>query len=71
MISAIATEDLLTGDRTVIVTVPKSSLVNINLDPLDRAVINSPEESVADMLQSLQILAFREQQQSKEQTNNY
>jgi hypothetical protein len=51
-----------------IVRVPHKDLMTIDLDPIDRAVISEPVETAADILQNLQILAFRQSQQHKENT---
>lgn len=48
------------------VIVPDADLVSINLDRLDRAVLAEPVKTAADILQVLQILAFRQQQQQFE-----
>lgn len=63
MITVEHTEDMATGDRTFIVKLPRKDMVDIQLDRWDKAVINSPAETAADILQSLQILAFRQSQQ--------
>ncbi len=43
-----------------------------DLDPLDRAALNQPHETVADIAQDLQILTFRwvQQQKAKEALPN-
>jgi hypothetical protein len=63
MITVEHTEDMMTGDQTFVVKLPRKDLVDIKLDKFDQAVINSPVETAADILQSLQILAFRQSQQ--------
>ena len=63
MITIKVWEDPETGDRRFEGIVPRKSLMNIKLDHIDRLVLSSPEYSAADILQSLQLLAFREQQQ--------
>jgi hypothetical protein len=64
MIEVTVVEDPLTGDRTVTAVVPRKDLVDIKLDPFDFLVVNTPEESAADIFQSLEILARRQAEQS-------
>lgn len=49
------------------IILPDAVMEEVELDPMDKAVINSPVEQVADILQSLEIIARRwhEQQQRK------
>lgn len=64
MITVKVEEDFSTGDKLIYARVPRRDLVEIKLDALDRAVLNQPEETAADIFQSLQLLAFRQQQQA-------
>lgn len=55
--------DYRTGKRCFEVLFDEKEAVNLKLDELDRAVINTPIKSVADVFQDWQIMAFRWQQQ--------
>jgi hypothetical protein len=63
MITIEMTEDLITGDRIFKGVVPRKDLMDIQLDNFDRMVVNSPETSAADVFQTLEILARRQQEQ--------
>jgi hypothetical protein len=68
VITVEATENLTTKEKIFTVRVPYPDLLTIKLDKFDQAVIDSPAETAADILQSLQILAFRQLQQIKPAT---
>ena len=55
--------DYRTGKRRFEVFFDEKEAAALQLDALDRAVINTPIGSVADIFQDWQILAFRWQQQ--------
>lgn len=64
MITAVVNEDFMTGDKTIVVKVPKVDLVELKLDPFDRAVLDTPHENVADLFQDLELLSRRLIQQA-------
>lgn len=51
------------GASVYTLIVPDSVFVEVNLDALDRAVVNSPAKTIPDTLQSLEILLRRAQEQ--------
>lgn len=57
------TQEKLPNEIVYVVRVPVKDLQEIQLDAFDRAVMNSPANGTADVLQNLQILAFRQEQQ--------
>jgi hypothetical protein len=63
MITVDVREDFATGDKLLFVRVPRLDLQNIKLDSFDRAVINTPIQSAADVFQDLEILARRQAEQ--------
>lgn len=66
MITVEITEDFQTGDKVVVARVPKADLVEIKLDPLDRAVLDTPTKTAADIFQDLEILARRQAEQAND-----
>ena len=52
--------------RTFTVEVTDADLKKVRLDHIDWAILSTPHEGIADVLQDLQILAFRLEQQAKE-----
>lgn len=64
MITVEHTEDPLSSEQIYTVRVPMKDLVGIDLDRIDRAVLAEPASTAADVLQNLQILAFRQSQQA-------
>lgn len=63
MITVRIEEDFSTGDKLITARVPRRDLVEIELDAFDRAVLRQPEETAADIFQSLEILARRQAEQ--------
>lgn len=57
--------DIATGDRHFEGIVHKKDLQDIELDKFDQMVVNSQEQSAADIFQSLEILARRQLEQTK------
>jgi hypothetical protein len=52
------------GERYLMVSFTDRDLIDAQLDAFDRAVLATPETSVADMLQSAQLIAFRLEQRN-------
>ena len=68
MITVEYTRDIRTGAITGKFEVTAKDLRDINLDPFDKMVIGSPEESAADVFQSLELLARRQLQQVEKES---
>ncbi len=56
-------EDMYNDSKVYTVTVPNRDIAHINFDQLDSAVIAEKAEHGSDVLQSLQIIFFRYEQQ--------
>jgi hypothetical protein len=65
MITVEKREDLASNSDVYTVRVPRADLDAIKLDPIDKMVLGEPMENAADVLQNLQILAFRQSQQTE------
>ena len=63
MITVKVETDMMSGDRLITARVPLKDLIDIKLDDFDKAVLNQPEETAADIFQSLELLARRQAQQ--------
>lgn len=64
MVEVEYTEDIKTGDIIGNFRVPAKDLLDLKLDKFDQMVIDTPNESAADVFQDLEILARRIQEQS-------
>ena len=54
--------DVIRDEVIYTLRVPRRDIVMTRLDAFDRAVVFAPANSIADALQSLQVLAFRMEQ---------
>lgn len=68
MITVTRENDPFSNDNVYVVRVPRRDMRDIDLDPIDRAVLAEPVVTAADVLQNLEILAFRQAQQHKDNT---